>query len=208
VLSVSAGSSAAHADTAPYPSVVGYDTEGNPIYSTAGPAIADPEEDPTGLSGVAPYNDVNEVTGPELSTGETCPPKNTVTIKNVPNDLKVDWADAVINNSTSKVKYTVKAETSKAFKWGLSASVSAEFKASIFAKVQVTLNGNIESTKTTTYGSTVEVEVPAKTTMKADRGMWREKFTYTYLKRYSNCAQVSGSGSGQAPYRQAWHIYN
>jgi len=191
-----------------YPSVVGYDDEGNPVYSTAGKDILDPDEDPSGMADQVPYVDADEVVVGDQASGETCTPKTTVTLKNLANKLNVDWADSVINKSTSKGKYTVKAETSKKFTWSLSASAAGEFKAAIFAKVTVTINGGISSEKTTTYGSTFEVEVPAKTTIKADRGMWQEKFSYTYYSVGKTCLIKRGSGTGQAPYRQAWHIYN
>lgn len=193
------------------PEVIGNDSDGNPVYSTGGNGIVDPAEDSDSLSD-EPFAEVPETEGkPDATTqgtGETCPAKTTGTVRNIPNSLKVDWADSVINRTSGKVSYTVKAETSKKFTWSVGASVSGEGKLWIFAKVSATINGNIAHEKSTIYGSSITVEVPAHKTMKADRGMWQEKFSYKYKTTTKNCSWKSGSGTGWAPYRQAWHVYS
>jgi hypothetical protein len=211
-LAVTTHGSAAYADeTAPpatdTPAVVGLDSDGNPIYQTSTAVeFADPEET---LPAETPFPEQKETTvvmAPPADQ-QTCTARTTVTVKNIPNSLSVDYADSVINRKTVKAKFTVKAEISKAFKWSVAASVTGEFQALIFSKVSATINAGVEKTKTTTYGSTIEVEVAPKDTTFVDRGMWQEKFSYTYSRLQKNCLKTSGSGKGQAPYRQAWHIY-
>jgi hypothetical protein len=182
--------------------VVGYDTDGNPIYSTD----ADPDE-PAGLPTDSPYPEQDQTTT-KTTSSQVCDAGSSVTITNLPNKLKVDWPDAVINDSKSTASYTVKAEVSTTFTWGVSVSVSAEAKALIFAKVTGTVNGSIEHSKTTTYGSSVTVTVPPHSTMKADRGMWQEKFSFKYYRIDKSCRETRSSGTGQAPYRSAWHLYS
>jgi hypothetical protein len=184
--------------------VVGYDSDGNPILTTD----ADPDE-PADLPADSPWPDVNETTFPIKSPNSPrCDAASSTTVTNLPNKLKVDWSDAVINDSKGSATYTVTAQTSTTFTWGLSASVSVEGKALIFAKVSATINGSIQHSKTTTYGSSVSVQVPAHSTMKADRGMWQEKFAYKYYKIDTSCRETTSSGTGQAPYKTAWHIYS
>jgi hypothetical protein len=207
-LAINSHGSAAYADDAAstneISTVVGHDSEGNPIYQSSGIELEDPEETvPT----ETPFPDQKDIVLAPPSDQHTCTPKTTVAVKNIPNGLNVDWADSVINRKAIKAKFTVKAEISKTFKWSVSGSVSGEFQALIFSKVSVTINAGIESTKTTTYGSTIEVEVAPRDTTYTDRGMWQEKFSYTYTETLRNCLKRSGSGKGQAPYRQAWHIY-
>jgi len=206
------GISPAHAIVNPEPlgetpTVVGYDDEGSPVYATNGTTIADPEESWIDEIPVKPAATVDEVTEYPESTGETCTPRTTTSITNIPNSLKVDWADGVINNKPNPVKYQIKAETSTKFSWNVSGSVSGEFKAGVFTKVSATINGGIAHEKTSTYGSTVDVVVDGHDTVKVDRGMWQEKFNYSYYSVNSGCLIKRGSGTGQAPYRQAWHIY-
>lgn len=182
--------------------IVGYDSDGNPILTTD----TDPDE-PAGLptDPAVPDQEPTTVVVPSI---QVCDPGTSVSLTNTPNALKVDWADAVINSTSGSASYTVKAEVSTTFKETASISVSAEFKALIFSKVSATINGGIEHSKTTTYGSSVTVTVPAHKTMKADRGMWQEKFSFRTYKIDKYCRETRSSGTGQYPYRAAWHIYS
>lgn len=198
--------SAAHADPVV---VIGYDSEGNPVYQGEG-EFNDPAE-PEGLSDTAPDPDAPETSQikPGSSTSRPlCDAASSVTVTNLANSFKVDWSDVAINETSGKATIAVKAEVATTYTYGLSVSVTAEAKALIFAKVSGTINGSVSKSKMTTYGSTFTVDVPARTTVKVDRGMWQERFGYKYYSINRNCVEKRSSGTGQAPYKTAWKAYH
>jgi hypothetical protein len=209
-LAVTIGAPAANADdpiTVPDSSigavVLGADSDGNPVY--AGGSDADPTEPAAGLPATSPYPERDE-TSTKVNSSQRCEEGSSTTVSNVPNDLKVDWADSVINGGSTKATYTVTAEKSTTFTWNVNVNVSSEVKVAIFGKVTAEINGGIQHTSTTTYGSSVTIEVPPHKTVKADRGMWQEKFAFKYYSISATCVETRSSGTGQAPYRQAWKI--
>lgn len=91
--------------------LVGADSDGNPVY--AGSSDADPTE-PAGLPATSPYPERDQ-TSTKVASSQRCEKGSSTTVTNVPNALKVDWADSVINGGSTKATYTVTAEKSTTF---------------------------------------------------------------------------------------------
>jgi hypothetical protein len=194
---------AAMADDAVF---VGQDSDGNPIYLDQ--SETDPSE-PADLPTDSPYPDLPESTSILLHPlHEICDASHSTTVSNLPNKLSVDYRDSMINDTGLEQTLSVTATKSTTFTWGLSVTVGVEAKAWIFAKVSASVNGSIQHSSTTTFGSTATARVPAHSIIKADRGMWQEKFGYKYYSINGSCKETHGSGTGQAPYRQYWRLYS
>ncbi|MFI5938494.1 hypothetical protein [Actinoplanes sp. NPDC051494] len=201
--------------------VIGYDNDGNPIYSTADQLENDPVE-----AGDVPadpqFADVNEVeedattpvaaksgsraaaSGPIMGP---CVPRRTVTVKNTKNSVRYGSGTQVRNNRNVAAKLTATITDTVTYTMGTSATVSASAKAWIFAEAKAEITGSISLSKTLVKGESIEVTVPKKSTVTVDRGMTQERFSYSYYDIQYSCKVTRGSGSAWAPSRSVWNIH-
>ena len=171
--------------------VIGYDGEKNPNYS--GAPERDPEEPadlPTDPS--EPDRTVESV----KPNAERCDPGDSLTTTNLANDFKADFTDGVVNAKPNKATLKVTADVSTTFRWHVSIEVSKEFDTKLFGKITGTVNGGVEREKTTTKGSTIEVEVDGNDSVKVDRGVWREQFSFKEYRITSDCRETTTYGRG------------
>lgn len=138
-----------------------------------------------------------------------CDPEYVYTVTNsVANTYDVHFNTSVDNSTGSTVKFTVKADESGTTTYGLSVAVEAEVSAGIFAKIKGTINGSVQKSMTTTYGSTVEVTVNPRSTLNVQYGVWRENVAWSSYYLRSSCSKTQQkSGTAWAPYQKKWRIF-
>jgi hypothetical protein len=103
---------------------------------------------------------------------------------------------------------TFSSNATSTYTYAVGASVSAEVKLAIFAKVKATVNGSISTSKTSTFGESVTVTVPPHSTVYGDHGKLIE-YTYGYaytVKRDCTRTPITYT-TFRAPYRINWHVY-
>lgn len=120
------------------------------------------------------------------------------------------YRDSVINQKSYAINGTCQASTSKTVGHSVSTSVTASVKGLIFASMDATLSANIDKSMSTGYVTSASFKVPARSTVKCDRGIYTEKANgYTTHSWYS--AGKGGSTksywTSTAPSRAAWVIY-
>ena len=139
---------------------------------------------------------------------EVCTPGKAVVLTNTKNTMDVAYATSVMNDTSRTVGYKFTAKKTKTTTWSVSASVTAEAKAAIFAKVEASLNGGITKSNQTEYGAEVTGKVPPKTRTYGDYGNWKENAKFKVAQRYSNCTYSTWKyGTFSAPYREAWRVW-
>lgn len=122
----------------------------------------------------------------------------------------VGYRDSIINGKSYAINGTCQASVSKTVSHSVSTSVTASVKGLIFASMDATLSANIDKSMTTGYVTSAAFKVPAKSTVKCDRGIYTEKANgYTTLTWYSagKGGSTKTNWSSTAPSRAAWHIY-
>ncbi len=78
----------------------------------------------------------------------------------------------------------------------------------IFAKIKATINGDIEKSWTTEYGSEISVDVKPESELRVQYGAMNELVSWMKWYFYSNCDQGQKSnGTAKAPYREKWKIF-
>jgi hypothetical protein len=143
----------------------------------------------------------------EFRPAPDCSASITYKLENLKNPLNVDFRDSAHNGTQDMMDFTLKAEKSTAMKYTVSLKLTTTASAAIFGKIQAEVNGGVERTKTTTYGSTVTGHVRPKKTVFGDRGMYEELVGFTQKQTWPSCDVVVTKGKAKAPYREHWHLY-
>ncbi|KZM79599.1 hypothetical protein A0J59_08325 [Cellulosimicrobium sp. I38E] len=120
------------------------------------------------------------------------------------------YRDSVINGTSATISATCEASTSKTYTHSVSASVEAKVKAGILGEMGVTAGYGFSASLSSGYSTSATFSVPARKTVKCDRGVYTEKMSGKTVYSYSG----GGSGtiktvswSSTAPQRAAWSIY-
>lgn len=87
------------------------------------------------------------------------------------------YTDSYENTTSRSGSFDCSATVSKTDSFKVSISVSAEVSAAIFAKADVTVGGEIQSSVTSGYVTRAGISVPARTTTYCQRGIARDNFS-------------------------------
>ncbi len=131
---------------------------------------------------------------------------NTIDSK-VKKKYKEKYSSSVTNHKKYAITGHCTSKVTKTTKFSVSVTVGAEFKAWIFAKVNVAVTGGVEHSVTTEYGSSVDFKVKAHDEVTCEYG------TYVYVVKGHQTTYKNGKVLGTkkwtatAPKRNGWKVY-
>ncbi|MDM7830833.1 hypothetical protein [Cellulomonas edaphi] len=134
---------------------------------------------------------------------------STVTAVNA-TSFKVAYRDSAMNGLSSTATLECKAESTTSSTYSVSATVEAKVKAAIFAEFTASVTGGVSQSMTSTYGSTVKIDVPANSTRYCTYGIYVPKITgYTSYDAYSAGKYThvkTVNWTSTAPQRLGWKL--
>lgn len=120
-------------------------------------------------------------------------------------------------NSAKPIPGTCSANVSKIVTYSLSATVAAEAKAWVFAKVSASVSGGVSNSMVTGYNFSTSFEVPARKTGYCERGVKTKRFETlrTVTTRFyaagtllpSRTTVSRANVTGSAPFSVGWKVY-
>lgn len=128
-------------------------------------------------------------------------------VRRLARNYKIGYRDSLVNATNREAEIRCTAEQSETFTYGLSITVSAKVKATLFVDLEASVTANVE--KSMSSGVTVlgRVKVPPRTTTYCDRVTYHERF------RIRRCVVWRGDRTCKyvtmrAPSRNGWRFHD